>query len=57
MAKKTEQYTEQATTRKVRLSRPGVVSCGPYRSGEGYEVPAEEARRLVEVKGFTYAEE
>lgn len=57
MAKKTEQHTEQETARKVRLMRPGVVACGPYRSGEVYEVPADEARRLVEIKGFTYAEE
>jgi hypothetical protein len=37
---------------RVRLTRPGVVACGPYQAGIVYEVEAEEARRLVEVKGF-----
>jgi len=41
----------------VRMDRPGVVACGPYRAGQVYEVGDDlsesEARRLVNVKGFT----
>lgn len=40
-------------TLHIRLTRPGVLSCGPYRSGEIYVVPAAEARRLIALKGFS----
>lgn len=39
-------------TKKVILDAPGIVACGDYRAGVVYEVDAEEAKRLIEVKGF-----
>lgn len=39
-------------TKHVKLDRPGVVACGPYRAGETYELPVEEADRLIRDKGF-----
>ena len=39
-------------TVSVRLERPGVKACGAYQAGEIYEVSAEEAERLVNLKGF-----
>ncbi len=40
------------TTKRVRLDRPGVLACGPYRAGEEYELPVEEAERMIRDKGF-----
>lgn len=42
----------------IRLERPGVQACGPYRRGVDYTVgegglTVETAERLVNVKGFT----
>ena len=39
-------------TVKVILNRPGVKACGPYQAGQAYDVPADEAERLIKVKGF-----
>lgn len=39
-------------TVKVQMNRPGVKACGPYKAGEIYDVPADEAERLIKVKGF-----
>lgn len=41
---------------RIRLIRPGALACGPYQAGVTYEVEAEEARRLVEAKGFVLEE-
>lgn len=38
---------------KVTLNRAGIIACGDYVAGIVYEVTENEARRLVEVKGFT----
>lgn len=43
-------------TRRVKLTAPGARAAGPYRAGVAYEVPADEAARLVKVKGFEYVE-
>lgn len=45
---------EMTGTARVRLTRPGVQACGKYRRDTVYEVEAEEAERLVKVKGFEY---
>ena len=47
---------EQQPTLQVQLTKPSVLAVGPYRAGEMYEVPADEAARLVELKGFVYAD-
>ena len=44
-------------TRRIMLTRPGAVACGPHRSGEVVEVDATEAARLVEFKGFEYVDQ
>jgi hypothetical protein len=36
----------------VRCDRSGVVAIGDYRPGIEYTVPADEAARLIERKGF-----
>jgi hypothetical protein len=48
--------TKRTETKKVQLTRPGAVAVGPYKAGEICKVPADEAARLVKVKGFKYAE-
>lgn len=45
------------TTRQIILTAPGIQAVGDYRPGVVYTVPAEEATRLVAVKGFCYADE
>lgn len=48
---------ETSTTTKVLLPlerAAGIRAVGPYKPGVEYDVPAEEARRLVDVKGFVY---
>jgi hypothetical protein len=47
---------KEAVTR-VRLVAPGVLACGPYRAGQDYEVPSDEAARLVGRKGFVYTDQ
>lgn len=38
---------------KVRLPEiSGALRCGPYAAGQVYEIPHDEAERLVRVKGF-----
>lgn len=37
---------------KVKLDREGVRACGKYVANKVYEVTKDEAKRLVEVKGF-----
>ena len=44
-----------AKTKRIRLDRAGVIACGPYRAAEEYELPAEEAERLIRDKGFVEA--
>lgn len=49
--------TKPAEPAHVRVTlpdgkRPGVMSVGPYIPGKTYEVSAEEARRLIDSKGF-----
>lgn len=41
--------------KKVILERPGVKACGQYEAGKVYDVEAEEAERLIKVKGFRLA--
>ena len=45
---------KQSTSKiKVRLPEStGVRSCGQYQSGKVYEVDADEAQRLIDVKRF-----
>lgn len=45
------------TTRTIQFDAPGIVAVGDYRPGQPYTVDAEEAARLVEVKGARYADE
>jgi hypothetical protein len=49
----------KTTTYKVILpngKRKGLLACGPYKPGAEYAVPAAEALRLVEVKGFEFVD-
>lgn len=39
-------------TKRIRLDRPGVLACGSYEHGKVYEVPSDDAVRLIETKGF-----
>jgi hypothetical protein len=43
-------------TRKVMFDLPGVRAIGHYKPKTEYTVPAAEAQRLVETKGFTYCD-
>lgn len=36
----------------VVFDTPGVASIGPYQHGIKYDVAADEAQRLIKVKGF-----
>lgn len=36
--------------------RKGLISIGPYKPGQVYDVEEAEASRLVSVKGFTYVD-
>lgn len=46
----------EAPVRPIRLIRPGALRCGDYEAGVAYEVEADEARRLIETKGFVLEE-
>lgn len=58
-----DKTNKPAAIAAVRLERPGVKSCGPYKAGVIYRIGDEvaqavvltpdEAVRLVEAKGFT----
>jgi hypothetical protein len=45
----------------IKLTAPGVKRCGNFLAGVVYRVPeqvsAEEAKRLVEIKGFNIVED
>ena len=41
-------------TKKVICNQPGIISVGEYLAGEEYEVDDDEAKRLVDIKGFEY---
>lgn len=47
--------TKQQDTRgkvSVMLTKPGAKACGPFIAGKKYQVTPDEAKRLVDVKGF-----
>lgn len=48
---------EPKDDRRVKLVAPGVLAVGPYQAGVEYEVPSEEAVRLVERKGFVFVDQ
>jgi len=43
---------EVSLTVKIKLVKPGALSCGQYIAGVVYEVNAAEAEKLISVKGF-----
>lgn len=58
MKKKAQGIQEAAVAgmRRIKLTKPGAIACGPYRAGVVVEVAETEARRLVEAKGFEYVD-
>lgn len=42
----------QPKTKTVRLETPGIIACGEYLRETDYTLPADEADRLIQVKGF-----
>ena len=44
--------TQEQQAVSIRFTTPGVVAIGPYQNGMTYRVDAEEAERLIAVKGF-----
>lgn len=51
----TDDAPQPQGTRRVMLpTRHGAVACGPYLAGEQYDVPSDEAGRLVAAKRFEY---
>lgn len=48
--------TPAPATRRVRFDTPGVKVIGPYLPGQVYDVPEQEAERLVKHKGFRYVD-
>lgn len=45
-----------AAPRDVRFDLPGVKRIGDYAPRTTYRLPAAEAQRLVDTKGFTYCD-
>lgn len=42
---------------QVRLIRPGAIACGDYVAGKVYTVTKDQAKRLVNVKGFEHVKQ
>lgn len=56
--RKPEPEQPSAAPLRVRApAAPGIAAFGPMRPGEIYELPREEAERLVRCKGFTFSEQ
>jgi hypothetical protein len=53
---KPEPISASTATRRVRFDTPGVKQIGAYLPDKVYDVPVDEAARLVQHKGFHYVD-